>query len=60
MKCLNPNCTNESRARGLCVYCYTSAIRLVKTKQRTWDELVAKGKALAPTVRKTKEWLMGT
>lgn len=52
LKCLTPNCLGmfggergKSGARGLCKKCHADAMRLVKKKATTWEELEALGLA---------------
>lgn len=64
-KCLNPECRDEVHVRGLCRNCYYQAIKIVKEKVYTWEELEKLGKVL-PSKRGRKnmygwrrQWLEG-
>jgi len=56
-KCLNPNCQNPSRARGLCRNCYGIAFGLVKRGKTTWRNLERTGKAKPAARSRFSEWL---
>lgn len=43
-KCLNPQCDQQSKSRGLCPACYTQALYLVKSGKTTWAILESLGK----------------
>lgn len=45
-KCLNPKCERMEAVRGLCGSCYTTAAKLVKAKEITWEELEKNGRCL--------------
>lgn len=51
-KCLNPACDRPAKTRGLCVGCYDVARGAIKSGHTTWDDLVAKGRALGPASRR--------
>jgi hypothetical protein len=62
-KCLNPNCENKARVRGLCMNCYGSALNLIKHRLTSWSALEKANKSKpARPVRKSekvKGWLLG-
>lgn len=45
-QCIIDGCEKEAKTRGLCNGCYGSALRAVKSRLATWDELVSAGLAL--------------
>ncbi len=54
-KCISPDCSHTTIARGLCMQCYDVSRRLIANGQTTWDELEESGFARAPRYpRKTK------
>lgn len=60
-KCLNPSCTNEAYARGLCKSCYGIAYRIVQDGIKTWEDLEEQGKCLPAYlgVHPARAWLNG-
>ena len=44
-RCMTPGCNRKHKARGLCASCHAIALRMVKTKGITWDQLMALGMA---------------
>lgn len=44
VKCLRPDCNNNTYARGLCSSCYGLAARLVRENKTTWKYLIANDK----------------
>jgi uncharacterized paraquat-inducible protein A len=41
-ECLTPDChSTEIASRGVCQRCYQTYARIVRTKQRTWEQLEA-------------------
>lgn len=67
--CLFPSCLYEDkrRVRGLCINHYQASLRLVQLGHTSWQDLEAKGRALAarpratrnPGGRKFVEWALG-
>lgn len=47
-RCMTPGCNRKHKARGLCASCHAIALRMVKTKGITWDQLMALGMAKPP------------
>jgi len=45
-KCLNPNCDNKSKVRGLCAPCYQVAQYAVARKLTSWEKLEKEKKVL--------------
>ena len=43
--CMREGCEKPVRNRGLCSTCYNAALDLVKTKGKTWDQLIKEGMA---------------
>lgn len=63
MKCLHPDCDLRAAARGLCYKCYSNAKYLVNMDKTTWDDLIARGKALpkgrpGPKPTTKTEWFL--
>ena len=55
-KCLNPQCKNKVHSRGLCMGCYQRAQRMIDYGEATEEEMIARGKILAPFAGKKCRW----
>lgn len=47
-KCLVRGCKEPRRTRGMCEGCYHSALSMVKSGEKTWDDFIKAGEALPP------------
>ena len=46
MKCLNPECASDAKARGLCNACFGAAAYYIRKGVMTWEQLEKEGKAV--------------
>lgn len=56
---MNPDCVRTTiYSRGICYRCYSYLHRKIKAKLLTWEELEAKGKVLASSIKDdpTEKW----
>jgi len=57
--CMIPNCIELIHSRGLCVNCYMTAYRLIRSGQTTWKKLEEAGKVKkGPKNKKAQGWFL--
>lgn len=58
-KCLNPECGEVARVRGLCRDCYSAALYQVAGGRTSWKALEKVGKALPGKQKRRANWVLG-